>query len=95
MTLSRDQCVQFSVNLSGLLLHDLTTSVSLLAAGDSCTEGTLRVVSGKSREEGRVELCHNHLWGAIVDREWNLSKAAVVCRERGFEPAGECVHTIA
>ena len=65
-----------------------------MAAGDSCKEGTLRVVSGESGKEGRVELCHNQLWGAIMDREWNLSKAAVVCRERGYEPAGEFVHTV-
>lgn len=51
------------------------------------------VEEGEEGEEGRVELCHNQLWGAIVDREWNLSKAAIACKERGFEPAGECVCT--
>ena len=44
--------------------------------------------------EGRVEVCHNQLWGAITVRDggkWGLAEAGVVCRERGFEPAGECV----
>ena len=46
-----------------------------------CSEGALRLVGGLDRSEGRVEICLNDMWGTICDQMWDLTDAAVVCRQ--------------
>ena len=51
----------------------------------------LRLVNGKTKFEGRVEIVHDGVWGTVCDDNWNLEAAHVVCRELMLGNALEAV----
>ncbi|XP_014253217.1 lysyl oxidase homolog 2 [Cimex lectularius] len=48
-------------------------------------EGSLRLVGGRGKYEGNVEIFHKGRWGNICDDEWDLREASIVCSKLGYE----------
>ncbi|KAM6225919.1 scavenger receptor cysteine-rich type 1 protein M130-like [Porphyrio hochstetteri] len=59
----------------------------------SDSSGALRLVGGGSRCDGRVEIFQRGTWGRVLDDQWDVQEASVVCRqlrcgeaERAYSP---------
>ena len=51
----------------------------------SCNDGDIRLADGSSSNEGRVEVCHNNIWGTVCDDSWSRSDGIVACHQLGLE----------
>lgn len=45
----------------------------------------IRLVDGKDKYEGRVEVKYRGVWGTICDDDFGSDEAKVLCRQLGFE----------
>ena len=49
----------------------------------------MRLLSGTSSLEGRVEVCVNGLWGTVCSDAWTDVDANVACRQLGYSGSGK------
>ena len=53
----------------------------------------MRLVGGKWKGEGRVEIFFDGTWGTVCDDGWDLNDARVICRELGYPGAVSAPHS--
>jgi deleted-in-malignant-brain-tumors protein 1 len=75
---------------NGVGLHNCVHAEDAgLRCAAGCQNLALRLVSGTSTLEGRVELCSNNQWGTLCDDFFGALEAQVICRQLGFSDSGK------
>ena len=73
-----------------LVTHFLVYAIPIVSpVGISCNNGEIRLASGSTENQGRVEVCYNDQWGTVCHDSWSSTDATVVCRQLGYPTPGE------
>ncbi|XP_030831005.1 egg peptide speract receptor-like [Strongylocentrotus purpuratus] len=55
--------------------------------GREAVEGNIRLIHGRTENEGSVEIYHATRWGGVCDWWWHMENANVTCKQLGFPGA--------
>ena len=71
----------------GFLLCVVTSnqSLTILYLEKECNDTDIQLVNGQTSLDGRVEVCHDHLWIPVCSDSWDNREAEVVCTQLGYQ----------
>ncbi len=61
---------------------------SVIIDFSDCTDGDIRLISIGNPLEGRVEVCHEAVWGTVCSNGWETAEANVACKQLGYSRSG-------
>ena len=75
----------FRINVTVVSPQFLSGEASVLVTiFEQCLDGEVRLVGGNTTLEGRVQMCHNGVFGFVCDTDgWTQQEASVVCTQLG------------
>lgn len=76
-----------SRNDAGVVCQDLDTLDA------DCTTGSVRLVNGTNKLEGRVEVCLNNAWGTVCDSTFSEDEASIICNSLPYPHNGTFYET--
>ncbi len=56
--------------------------------GSLCTDDDLRLDTTVAPIGGRVEVCHDGVWGSVCNEMWSTIDAQVACNQLGLPSSG-------
>lgn len=59
-----------------------------------CYKSHIRLVGGRKKYEGRLEVLYQGRWGTVCNRNFDMNDANVACRQLGFKSAIVVRHNI-
>ncbi|CAI8055169.1 Scavenger receptor cysteine-rich domain superfamily protein, partial [Geodia barretti] len=70
----------------GIGLHDCSPGqeAGVTCNNRECTENDVRLVSGRTGDDGQVEMCLNGAWTPVCSDRWGYRPSNVVCRQLGY-----------
>ncbi|KAK2512286.1 hypothetical protein Q9233_016362 [Columba guinea] len=72
----------FGPKAAEVVCRELWCGVALpVSGGGPADSASLRLVGGGSRCDGRVEIFQHGTWGRVLDDQWDVREASVVCRQ--------------
>lgn len=94
-TCSHSQDVGVACYPTGLRTHDSSGECIIIfflpcsSLAQCNTTGETRLVGGRDKYEGRVEICLDGTWGTVDRYLFSYNDSVVVCRSLGFPTVGE------
>lgn len=78
--------------VSSSLLQSLQTVLHTHCTIADCSDGNVRLTNNSIPStdigEGRVEICHDNVYGVVCANRWDSIDAGVVCRQLGYNFTG-------
>ena len=80
-----EMLMYFAVGLTILMSRRAFFIFAAIGVGaSSCITGSVRLIGGSNKYEGRVEVCVNKAWSSVCTSSgWNRQAAQIVCLQLG------------